>query len=410
MSSHWKRDFAKLWCGQTISEIGSRITREGLPLTAVLLLGATPGQMGVLSATSGAAVLLFGLASGVLVDRVRRRPVMIAADLGRAAILLTVPIAARLGRLSMAQLLAVTALSGVLTVLFDVAYQSYVPSLVDRAWLLEANRRLSLSSSTAEILGPALTGVLVKLITAPVAILIDAISFLLSAASVWAIRQPEFQPVATPGTPLRREILEGLHSIRAHRVLRLLCFRAITGYFFMGMVVSLYVLFIIRVLRLNTAEMGLLIALGGVGSVLGALLIQPLARRFHASRIFMGTALVWACATLLTPLSSVYPKYGALLLGAAQLFGDASFSIFFVNEMTLRQHAVGEGVLGRVNAAMQIASRGVLPFGALAGGFLGDRIGIAPTLWVSSFGALASCLWLAPLVRRGDHSPDSGFG
>ena len=186
----WRHaDFLKLWIGQTISEVGSRISRDGLPLTAVLTLGASPAQMGVLLAVGTSATLLFGLGVGVLVDRLRRRPVLIWADLGRALVLSWVPLAAVMKILTIPQLYAVAALTGVLTVFFDVAYQSYLPSLVERAYVLEGNRKLGLSSSTAEIVGPGLTGLLVQLITAPVAILFDAISYLFSAGSVALIRK-----------------------------------------------------------------------------------------------------------------------------------------------------------------------------------------------------------------------------
>ncbi len=188
----WRHpDFMKLWAGQTISELGSRITRDGVPYTAVIVLNAPASQMGFLTAVGAASVLLFGLLAGVWVDRFRRRPIMIAADLARAVILASIPIAAYAHRLSMAQLYVVIALAGFCTVFFDVAYQSYLPSLVERENLLEGNSKLAMSASAAEIAGPSLTGILVQLITAPIAILFDAISFLISAASVILIRKPE---------------------------------------------------------------------------------------------------------------------------------------------------------------------------------------------------------------------------
>ena len=191
-----RNDFLKLWTGQTISEVGSRITREGIPLTALLTLNASVSQMGLLAATGSASILVFSLAAGVVADRLRKRPLMILADLGRGALLALIPIAALTHVLTMPVLLLIAALAGVLTVLFDVAYQSYLPVLVPREELLECNRRLAMSASSAEMLGPALTGVLVQAITAPIAILIDAASFLVSAVSVTVIRKPEPRPFA----------------------------------------------------------------------------------------------------------------------------------------------------------------------------------------------------------------------
>ena len=187
-------DFLKLWLGQTVSEIGSHITREGLPLTAVIVLGATPFPMGVLASLSGMSTLVFGPLAGLWVDRRRRRPILIAADIGRAVVLASVPLAAAFRVLYMRQLYIVVVLAGILTVFFDVAYQSYLPSLVERQRVLEGNSKLALSTSMAEIVGPGLTGVLVQLITAPIAILVDALSFLWSAMMVWLIRKPELIP------------------------------------------------------------------------------------------------------------------------------------------------------------------------------------------------------------------------
>src|SRR5579864_7698799 len=210
----WRNpDFLKLWTAQGISEIGSRITREGIPLTALLVLHAGTVQMGLLNALGGIAVLIFGLAAGVWIDRWRRRPVLIAADLGRAAVLASIPAAALAGRLAMEQLYAVAALAGVLTVFFDVADQSYLPALVEPERILEANARLTLSSTIAEIAGPGLTGFLVQAITAPIAILFDALSFLASALLLAGIRKREPPPPRRPPGHVLTATLAGLRHI-----------------------------------------------------------------------------------------------------------------------------------------------------------------------------------------------------
>ncbi|HLX08939.1 MAG TPA: MFS transporter, partial [Thermoanaerobaculia bacterium] len=206
-------DFLKLWTAKAISELGSRITREGIPLTALLVLHASALQMGLLNALGGAAVLVVGLAAGVWIDRRRRRPVLIAADLGRAAVLASIPAAALAGRLAMGQLYAVAALAGVLTIFFDVADQSYLPTLVEPDRILDANAKLTLSSTLAEIAGPGLTGFLVQLITAPIAILFDALSFLVSALLLVAIRQREPPPERRPSERLPAQALAGVRWI-----------------------------------------------------------------------------------------------------------------------------------------------------------------------------------------------------
>ena len=392
-------DFLKLWTGQTISEICSRITREGLPLTAVLVLGVSPAQMGVLSAVGSAAVLVVGVGAGMIADRIRRRPLMIGTDIARAIVLATVPLAAARGALHYWQLVVVSAVAGVLTVQFDVAYQSYLPSLLEKRDLLEGNRRLAMSASVAEILGPSLTGVLVQLITAPIAILVDAVSFVVSAVSVWAIRTPEPEPQPHPHESLREEAVEGARVILAHPTLRALALRSITAFFSMGALFTLYVLYAMRVLHLNTAAFGFMIALGGVGSLVGAYLSRRALQWMGAGQLLLASAVVGAMVNLLVPLAASVPRYALLCMCAAQLFGDACWSLYFINETTLRQQIAPEHALGRVNAAMQLASRGMLPLGALAAGVLADRIGITGTLWAGAIGVLLSSLWLLPPRR-----------
>jgi len=385
--------------GQTISQIGSRVTREGIPYTAVLVLGASPEGMGRLAAVGSAAVLLFSLAAGVIVDRTSRRTIMIGADLGRALLLGAVPILALTHALRMSHLITVAALAGVLTVLFDVAYQSYLPSLVAEEDLFEGNRLLTLSASTAEVIGPLTTGILVKLITAPIAILLDAISYLISAASVWAIgvREPRrIRAVAheSAGT----ELLAGIQTVMAHFALRLLLFRSATAFLFMGGVFTFYALYPIRVLGLSTVSLGIAIACGGAGSVLGGMLAGRIAKVIHWKHSFPASALVIGITQVCMPLASVFPRLALLLLCAQQIIGDFAWTVYYVNETTLRQTVVSGELLGRVNAAMQFASRGMLSIGALAAGYIASRIGMVNTLWIGAAGVLLSVAWLAPLM------------
>ena len=400
MNFRVQKDFAKLWVGQTVSEVCSRITREGLPLTALLTLHANAAQMGVLSAISSASVFIFGLGAGVLVDRWKKRPVMIAADLGRAGLLGLVPLAAFAHVLSITALMIIAALAGTLTVLFDVAYQSYLPVLVEPGKLLESNKRLSISSSAAEMLGPAVTGVLVQTITAPLAILLDALSFLLSAFSVWAIRKPETAPEREgDDVPLVSEALDGMRFIWNHPALRALLLRSVTAFLAMGFIFPLYLLNAIRVVHLSTSALGISIALGGAGSLVGASVAGRLSTRHGLGRTFWGTAVLMGCAQCLIPLSSQFPHVGFVCLCLQQFIGDMMWTIYIVNETTLRQLLAPDQVIGRVSAAMQLASRGMLPFGALCGGFLAERFGIVWALWLGAAGVLLSCLWLIPLRR-----------
>ena len=397
----WRHpDFMKLWAGQTISEIGSRHTRDGVPYTAVIVLNAPPSQMGFLTAVGAASVLLFGLLAGVWVDRFRRRPIMIAADLARAAILASIPIAAFAHRLSMAQLYVVIALAGFCTVFFDVAYQSYLPSLVERENLLEGNSKLAMSSSVAEIAGPSLTGILVQLITAPIAILFDAISFLISAASVTFIRKREPPHQAPTTTP---HPIAGLRFVFSHPLLKPLACFSITTFFSMGFLGPLYVLYAIRELHITPAELGIAIGMGGGGSLIGATFAPAIGRRFGLGHTFIGSVLAIAAAYALIPLAHGPRPVPLMFLMVQQLIGDFAFSTFMINELTLRQSVAPEEMLGRVNAAMQLMTRGVFPLSALAGGILATAIGIRPTLSIAVAGIFAATLWLiaSPLRKLG---------
>jgi MFS family permease len=404
----WRHpDFMKLWAGQTISQVGSRLTRDGIPYTAVLVLNAPPSEMGFLTAVGAASVLAFGLLAGVWVDRFHKRPIMIAADLARAIILASIPIAAFAHRLSMVQLYVVIALAGFCTVFFDVAYQSYLPALVERENLLEGNSKLTMSASIAEIAGPGLTGILVQIITAPIAILFDAISFLISAATVMLIRKPE---PAHPTHATKQHPIAGLRFVFSHPLLRPLACFSVTAFLSLGLLGPLYVLYAIRELHITPAELGIAISIGGAGSLIGASLAPAIGRRWGLGHTFIGSALLMAAAYALIPLAHGPRPLPLIFLMAQQLFGDFALSTFMINELTLRQSAAPQEMLGRVNAAMQLMTRGVFPLSAVAGGMLAAAIGIRPTLTIAVFGVLAASLWLVASPLRKLGAGDSGLG
>ena len=363
-------------------------------MTAVLVLGASTAQMGLLTAIGGGSALLFGLAAGVWADRLRRRPIMIAADLGRAALLASIPLAAAWGRLGMAQLFVVTALAGVLTVFFDVSYRSFLPAIVDREQLLDGNSKLALSFSVAEVSGPGITGVLVQLITAPIAILFDAISFLFSALTIWLIRKKEPAPIPQVHQGWLEEIAAGLKFMAGEPILRALAVRSATAFLFMGLIGPLYILYALRELGFGPAALGFAIAAGGLGNLIGAGLAPALVRRLGIGRMFVTGSVVYAVMLFLIPLAHRPLGFALTCILAQQLFGDAAFGVFEVGEISIRQTLAPDRVLGRVNAAMQLLTRGVWSLGAVFGGFLAAAIGIRPTLAVAASGVLLSSGWL----------------
>jgi len=397
------RDFLKLWAGQAVSEFGSRFTREGLPLVAVITLGATATQTGLLAAASALPALLFALFAGVWVDRVRRRPVLIATDLGRAALLLLVPLGAWFGFLGIELLLAVAIAAGAMTILFDVAYRSYLPALVERGRLVEGNSKLAATDAAAEVGGPALVGVVVQLITAPLAILIDALSFLWSAVMVGLIRKREPRPAKPePGNRnVREEVRQGMRAVLHHPVLFSLAGYDATKTFFGGFYAALYGLFVIRDLHLGPFALGVAVAAGGVGDLIGVVVADRAVRRAGLGAVLIGTAVTSSLVGLLTPLASG-PTWRALaMLATGQLLGDMMRSIFIVHQISLRQTVTPNHLLGRVNASNTFLTLGMLPIGATAAGLLGAWLGARATIGIAVIGGLLATLWLAhPAIRR----------
>jgi predicted MFS family arabinose efflux permease len=385
-------DFLRLWTGQAVSQVGSQITREGLTYTALLTLNASAHQMGILNGAEAASILVLGLFTGVWADRVRRRPLMIAADLARALVLGSIPLAAVLHRLTLAHLYAAGAVTAILTVLFDVSYQAYLPSLIGRGSLVEGNSKLALTQSAAEVVGPSLTGLLVQWITAPLAILVDALSFLVSAASVWLIRKPEPPPSPVLQPCLLREIVEGFETCRRDPILRALAARTATASFFLGFG-SLYVLFANRELHIAPLLLGIIITAGGAGNLFGAFAAERVISRFGAGPALIGSALATGVASLLPPLARGPVAACAAVLVVGQLF-DMAWPIYTVGNTSVRQAIAPDARLGRVNSAMQVLYRGGLGLGALFSGYLAESIGVRATMLAGAAGFLLSTLWL----------------
>ena len=387
------RDFVKLFAGQSISQVGSRITRTALPFAAVMTLGAGPLQMGVLSGASAAAPLLFGLFAGAWADRLRRRPLLIGADLARAAVLACVPLAAWQHWLSMAVLYVVASVAGALTVLFDSSYQAYVPSLVEHENIVQANAKLALSDSMAEITGPGAAGFLVQALTAPIAIAFDAISFLVSAFSLALIRKPELAPERAAHSHILLEIRDGLRLVWRNQYLRPMALRSATAAFFMGSFGSLYPLLTVKVLGLSPAAIGLIVSVGGAFAILGALFSERVVARLGIGRTLLAAVVLSAFTSFLHPLAHGSVLLCCVFLCAGQI-GDVVWPALNVAEMSIRQAAAPPHILARVNSAMNLLFTGIIPVGALVGGAVAGGIGVRTTMLIGSAGYLVSSLWL----------------
>ena len=394
--SLWRHpDFMKLWTGQTVSELGSVVTRTALPFTAVITLHANALQVGILVASASTAVLLVGLFAGALVDRSRRRPLMIGADAIRAALVLSIPATAFTGTLSIEQLYAVAFLEAALGSVFDIAYRTYLPSLLPEGRLLEGNAKIGMTGAIAEIGGPGVAGALVQLITAPMAMLVDGISYVFSAISIGAIRMPE-RIVARVDRPigLRRELADGIGAVARDPVLRSLALAAVVGRLFGNFFASLYTLYALDELGLSPLLLGIVISAGGIGSLAAAGVVGPLTRRFG-----IGPTLVWSSVAaaplgLLTALAGGPPLVAASFLFIPQLVGDGLDSVASINETTVRQLVTPPRLLGRVNGTMHVLREGIAPIGAIAGALVADHFGIRLAVWVAVLGSMPSVAFL----------------
>jgi MFS family permease len=397
-SSLWRHhDFLRFWGAQTISLVGSQVTLLALPLTAVILLHASAFQIGLLTAVQYLPFLLVGLPAGVWVDRMRRRPILVVADVARAVILLSIPIAYWAGVLGLGLLYAVGFVVGVLSLFFDVAHQSYLPDLVPRESLIEGNAKIEVSYSSAQLAGPGLGGVLVQVLTAPVAILADAVSYVVSAALLLRIRRPEPAPAPDDGEApgLVRQIRDGVRYVLHHDLLRPIALTTAIGNLFdlFGMVQAVLTLYAIRTLRLSPAELGLALALANGGGILGALANKRLVDRFGFGPTFLVASVTPGVGVLLLPLAT--PSTGLLVLAAGLGVAGFAIAIYNVNQITLRQTVTPAAMQGRMNATMRVIIWGTIPIGAALGGFLGNTIGLRPTLLVAGCGSVLAC---APIV------------
>jgi MFS family permease len=396
------RDFAKLWAGETVSQIGTQVTQFAMPLVAILTLNATVFEVGVLNALRFVPVIVVAVFAGVWLDRRRRRPVLILCALGNAVLIGLVPLASVTGTLSIGLLYAVATLAGTLTVAFDVGALSYVPFLVERRHLTESNSKLQASSAVAGIAGPGLAGLLVGLLTAPITLSVDAASYLFSAFSVVSIAKREPDPERPEERPsIRRSMAEGFHAVYGSKLLRVLLAQSATLNVGFGAVSTIFTVYAIRVLGLSPDKLGIAIGSLAVGALFGALLAARI-----GGMLGLGHTLVLAIIGVsASPLLLLIPRGAgpvAMLLLIAAWFGHGfGISIWNVNTITLRQALTPMRLLARMNATYRMLLFGALPAGAVAGGLLGSALGLRSALVVSVIALTTPMLWIffSPVFR-----------
>jgi len=397
-------NFVRLWVGETISELGSAIGGPAIRFAAVIVLSATPFEMGLLSATVVFSGLVMSLVAGVLTDRLERLPLMIVCDVGRAIILLSIPLAALGGALSMPQLYVVGLVVPALDVLFRVAYGAYLPSLVGREAIIGANSRLTASAAVAEVGGFAAAGWLVQFLTAPLAVAIDAISFLGSALAIWGISKPELLPRATAPARLLDDIAAGACFITSDRRLLVLAASSATQMFCDGVLSAVYLLFVMNTLGFTTGTLGMIFAVGGISSFFAALKAREVAERLGLTRSMVVTVTLAGAGLALIPMAQGSAAYAIAMLLAHQLITDGAVTIFVVTSRSFVQSMTPNEVIGRVTAGLICANQSAALIGSIVGGAVGAMLGLRAPLIFAAAGTLLAGLTLKaipPLTESG---------
>jgi predicted MFS family arabinose efflux permease len=394
-------DFRRLWAAQAVSAVGSRITRTAVPIIAISSLGASATMVSILSAMTMAPGVVIALFASGAIDRARKRPLLMAMDVVRAGLLVTLPLAALAGALTIAHLIVVAALTGAATAVFVIAKSAYLPRLVRMDALVEGNTKLQTTEAVAEVAGPSIAGFLIQAVTAPIAIVVDALGFLWSA---WWLKRieagEETAPPATPEHPLT-DIIEGWRACRAQPVVFALLAAEGTFGLFAGFFAAVYMLFTLRTLGLDEATVGLIIGVGGLGALWGALVAAPLTRQLGYGRAVVICLALWVAANVLVPMAEGAGVLTIPFLVGQQLIGDGFLSAFMILAISVRQTALDHDVQARAGATFQVVGGLSLPIGALIAGPLADVVGTGTVLWIAIAGALIPLviLSLSPLWR-----------
>lgn len=391
----WRNlEFRRLWLANSVSSLGTQVTFLALPLTAISVLAAEPLELGILTACGTLPYLVVGLPAGVWTDRLRRKPILLMADIGRAVLLGLIPLLAWLGVLNIVHLYLIAFLTGTLSLFYDVAEEAYLPTIVENEELVAGNSQLAAIDTGAELIAPVVAGGLVQLLTAPIAVGLDALSFVWSAFWLGQIEKEEVAPAGNPNSNAWQEIKEGLTYLLNNPYLRAPMLTGLQWQLFGGMNDALLILFLTELLGLPAIAIGLMYAVGS----LSALLLTPfsswLTERFGPGRVVIGAGISLGCGWLIVLTASGQSWSAFAIIAVGMLFAGAGNMLWNVNDRTIRQVITPNQLLGRVNASGLFLTWGALPVGSLLGGLLGEWLGVRQTLLLSGLGVLTGVLWV----------------
>jgi MFS family permease len=390
----WRhRDFLSLWGAETISQFGTQVSLLALPLVAIIVLEESAFKVAALTSVEFLPFLLFTLPAGVWIDRLRRKPILVLGNVGRGLALLSVPIAHWAGSLTIWQLYVVGFSVGVCTVFFDIAYQSYIPALVGREDVVEANAKLEISRAAANIGGPGMAGGLVALLTAPVAVLLDAVSYAVSAFLLLGIRKQEEAPPRAERRSLRSELGEGLRYVFTHPYQRTMVAMTALSNFFGQVVFSILLVYAVRELDLSPGTIGIALAVGNLGTLASALTAKRIGDRLGVGRTILLASCLFGPGTLLIAFAP--EQYALPLIVVAMIVIGFGGILYNVTAISLIQAITPDRILGRANASRRFVVWGVVPLGGFTGGALATTIGLRETMVVGAVGGL---LTIVPIL------------
>lgn len=392
------KDFLRLWTSETVGAFGRQVTYLALPTVAILMLNAGPFEMGILIGLEDLAFPLLGLIVGVWADRWRRRPIMIISNLGRMVAMGSVPFVFLFATLHLYMLYLVAFAVGAFTVFFDVAYQSYLPTLIERSDLIEGNSKLETSQSGARVIGPAIAGFLIQLVGAAKALAADAVAFFISAVLISSIKKHEPNPEAVGERKFLLEVKEGAAAVFGNPILRRIAACTATLNFGTGIFFAVFLIFAYEQLGLSPGVVGLIFALGSVGFVIGAVSASRFLKVLGLGRTLAVSALISGLGLVAVPLALYGPPLP--ILTAVWMSSNVLIPVYNINQISLRQAITPDRLQGRMNATMRTFVWGVVPLGAFVGGILGARLGIVPTILVGGLVSAAGVTWISfgPLI------------
>lgn len=392
-----KKDFRNFWFGHTISSFGVQITTVAIPLLAALTLQASPMQMGILTAVEFLPFLLISLFVGVWVDRKPKRPMLIISDIIRAVVLISIPVGMFMDVLTMPMLYIVAAIVGINTVVFEIAHVSYLPEVVKSDELVEGNSKLEFSSSCATVVGQSIGGALIQVFSAPFAILFNVGTYLISALYLGRVKKKE-EPIQVNEEieqNMWSDIQEGTRFVFKNNILRAILIGTVIFNLFTYVIEPIFILYISRTLALSPLYIGMIFSMSGVGALLGAFIAGPMVNKFGIGKTLVLSLFLAGLVSLIVPVATILPTLPAVLLIMVMYMIDAAMVIVYnINQRSLRQAITPRNLQGRMNACMRTFGMGVVPIGAILGGWLGDKIGTTPTLIVGAIGLMCSSIFI----------------